>query len=90
MSSLMRPNCSSGSPHQLRTCGRALIFGDNATTQQYANNPAIQIHGPGWSKILVGNDCVENWRDYIDVMAASISRGFHVKSGAGARKPLGN
>lgn len=33
----------------LNTCGRALIFGDKSTTQQYASNPAIQIHGPGWS-----------------------------------------
>jgi len=51
----------------------ALIFGDRNTTAQYANNPAVQVHGPGWSKVLVGDDCIENWRDYIDVMAASIS-----------------
>src|SRR5690606_24201676 len=43
------------------------------TTAQYANNPAIQIHGPGWSKILIGDDCIENWKDYIDVMVSAIS-----------------
>lgn len=57
----------------LNGCGRALIFGDKSTTQQYANNPAIQIHGPGWSKILIGDDCIEHWHDYVDVMVASIS-----------------
>ena len=57
----------------MKSCGRALIFGDKATTQQYANNPAIQVHGPGWSKILIGDDCIESWRDYIDVMVSSIS-----------------
>jgi acyl-CoA reductase-like NAD-dependent aldehyde dehydrogenase len=31
------------------------------------------MHGPGWSKIIVGEDQIENWRDYIDVMASSIS-----------------
>jgi len=31
-----------------------LIFGDKNTTSAYANNPAIQIHGPGYSKILIG------------------------------------
>jgi acyl-CoA reductase-like NAD-dependent aldehyde dehydrogenase len=67
------PTDHEGAGEILRSCGRALIFGDKATTQQYANNPAIQIHGPGWSKILIGNDCIENWRDYIDVIAASIS-----------------
>jgi len=67
------PTDHEGAGEILKTCGRALIFGDKSTTQQYANNPAIQIHGPGWSKILIGEDCIENWRDYVDVMAASIS-----------------
>ena len=67
------PTDHEGAGEILKSCGRALIFGDKATTQQYANNPAIQLHGPGWSKILVGEDCIENWRDYIDIMAASIS-----------------
>ncbi len=67
------PTDHEGAGAILNTCGRALIFGDKSTTSQYANNPAIQIHGPGWSKILVGEDCIENWREYVDVMAASIS-----------------
>jgi acyl-CoA reductase-like NAD-dependent aldehyde dehydrogenase len=67
------PTDHEGAAEILKSCGRALIFGDQATTQQYANNPAIQVHGPGWSKILIGEDCVENWRDYIDVMVSSIS-----------------
>lgn len=57
----------------LSQCGRALIFGDKNTTQQYAHNPAIQIHGPGFSKILIGEDEIENWRSHVDLMAASIS-----------------
>ena len=67
------PTDHEGAGEILKTCGRALIFGDKSTTQQYANNPAIQIHGPGWSKILIGDDCIEGWRDYLDVMVASIS-----------------
>ena len=67
------PTDHEGAGEILKTCGRALIFGDKSTTQQYANNPAIQIHGPGWSKILIGEDCIENWRDYLDVMVASVS-----------------
>ena len=57
----------------LQSCGRALIFGDQQTTAQYANNPGIQIHGPGFSKILMGEDQVEKWEDHIDLMVASIS-----------------
>ena len=67
------PTDHEGAAEILRSCGRALVFGDKTTTAQYANDPRIQIHGPGWSKILVGNDCIENWRDYLDVMVASIS-----------------
>jgi len=67
------PTDHEGASEILKSCGRALIFGDKATTQQYANNPAIQLHGPGWSKIIIGEDCIENWRDYLDVIAASIS-----------------
>src|SRR5208282_5747867 len=57
----------------LRGCGRALIFGDTSTTTAYANNPAIQIHGPGYSKILVGADQIERWPEYIDLMVSSIA-----------------
>lgn len=67
------PTDHEGAGEILRSCGRALIFGDKSTTQQYANNPAIQVHGPGWSKILIGEDCIENWRDYVDVMVGAIS-----------------
>lgn len=67
------PTDHEGAAEILKSCGRALVFGDKSTTQQYAHNPAIQIHGPGWSKIIVGEDCIEQWPDFIDVMAASIS-----------------
>ncbi len=67
------PTDHEGAGEILKLCGRALIFGDQATTQQYVNNPAIQVHGPGWSKILIGDDCIEHWRDYLDVMVASIA-----------------
>src|SRR5579862_6367653 len=67
------PTDHEGAGEILKTCGRALIFGDKSTTQQYANNPGIQIHGPGWSKIIIGEDQIENWRDYLDVIVASIS-----------------
>lgn len=67
------PTDHEGASTILNTCGRALIFGDKSTTDQYANNPAIEVHGPGWSKFLIGDDCIENWREYIDVIAGAIS-----------------
>ncbi|MDB6018772.1 MAG: iolA [Pedosphaera sp.] len=67
------PTDHEGAGEILKSCGRALIFGDKSTTDRYAGNPAIQIHGPGYSKILIGEDLIECWPDYIDLMAASIA-----------------
>lgn len=67
------PTDHEGAADILRLCQRALIFGDKSTTDLYANNPGVQVHGPGFSKILIGNDEIENWPDYVDVMASSIS-----------------
>lgn len=67
------PTDHEGAAEILKSCGRALIFGDKSTTDRYANNPAIQIHGPGYSKILIGEDEIERWPEYIDVMVSSIS-----------------
>ena len=67
------PTDHEGAAEILKSCGRALLFGDKATTAQYAGNPGIQIHGPGFSKILIGADQVEHWPDFLDVLVAAIS-----------------
>ena len=67
------PTDHEGAADILRLCERALIFGDKSTTDQYAGNPGVQVHGPGFSKILIGDDEIENWRNYLDVMVSSIS-----------------
>jgi hypothetical protein len=53
-------------------CGRSLIFGGTATVDRYKGNPHVQVHGPGFSKILFGDDCVDNWERYLDVMVDSV------------------
>ena len=67
------PTDHEGAAELLRGCGRALVFGDTSTTAPYANNPAIQVHGPGLSKILVGEDQIERWPEFIDLMVSSIA-----------------
>ncbi len=51
---------------------RSLVFGGEATVQQYHGNPKVQVHGPGWSKILLGQDEVDHWEKYLDVMVESV------------------
>jgi len=56
----------------LNSCPRSLIFGGTATVEQYKGNPKVQAHGPGFSKILLGDDKVDDWEKYLDVMVDSV------------------
>jgi acyl-CoA reductase-like NAD-dependent aldehyde dehydrogenase len=56
----------------LQHCPRSLIFGGTATVEQYKGNPRVQAHGPGFSKIILGDDQADNWEKYVDIMADSV------------------
>lgn len=56
----------------LQSCPRNLIFGGTATVEQYKSNPGVQVHGPGFSKILFGDDSVDDWERYLDLMVDSV------------------
>lgn len=56
----------------LSGCQRSMIFGSEKTIAQYAGNPKVQVHGPGFSKILLGDDCVDDWPRYLDLMVESV------------------
>ena len=58
----------------LASCRRSMIFGGPQTIQQYAGNPQVQVHGPGYSKILFGDDCVDDWEQHVDLMVDSVYR----------------
>jgi acyl-CoA reductase-like NAD-dependent aldehyde dehydrogenase len=53
-------------------CDRSLIFGGQATVDRYRGNAKVQAHGPGFSKILLGDDEVDSWEQYLDLMVDSI------------------
>ena len=57
-----------------RACRRAMIFGGPQTVEQYAGNPRVQVHGPGYSKIIFGDDQVDNWEQHVDMMVDSVYR----------------
>jgi acyl-CoA reductase-like NAD-dependent aldehyde dehydrogenase len=56
----------------LEHCGRSLVFGGSATIERYRGNPRVQAHGPGFSKILLGDDQVDQWERHLDVMVDSV------------------
>ena len=51
---------------------RSLIFGGTATVERYKGDSRVQVHGPGFSKILLGDDVVDHWEKYLDVMVDSV------------------
>ncbi|HWB01474.1 MAG TPA: aldehyde dehydrogenase family protein [Verrucomicrobiales bacterium] len=67
------PTGHDGSGLLLRHAGRVMMFGDDATVAQYAADPRVEVHGSGRSKILIGEDKIEQWRDYLPLMVESVS-----------------
>jgi hypothetical protein len=56
----------------LQHCGRGMFFGDSASVGKYANDPRIELHGTGYSKVVIGEDLIDDWEQYLDVVVASI------------------
>src|SRR3989304_4131090 len=54
-------------------CPRSLIFGGTQTVEMYKGNPRVQVHGPGFSKILLGDDQVDHWEKYLNLMVDSVA-----------------
>jgi acyl-CoA reductase-like NAD-dependent aldehyde dehydrogenase len=63
----------------LAGCGRSMIFGSAKTVEQYRGNPGVQVHGPGFSKIVFGDDCVDDWERHLDMLCESVA----INSGRG-------
>lgn len=63
----------------LESCPRSMIFGGTPTVDRYKGNPRVQAHGPGFSKILLGDDVVDDWEQYVDLMVESV----YINSGRG-------
>ena len=51
---------------------RTLIFGSRATVERYRSNPSVRVHGPGFSKILLGDDVVDQWEEHLEVLFESV------------------
>ena len=67
------PTDHAGAGEILRRCGRGMVFGDVTSTRPWQNDPRVEVHGPGYSKVLLGPDTADDWRQYLEVMAASIA-----------------
>lgn len=67
------PTSHEGAGAVIDGCGRAIIFGDQQTVERYAGDPTVSVHGPGWSKVLVGGDRADQWPTFLDLLADSVA-----------------
>jgi acyl-CoA reductase-like NAD-dependent aldehyde dehydrogenase len=66
------PSSHAGGAEILRHTGRGIVFGDASTTKAWQGDPRIERHGPGYSKVVIGEDCIDDWPQYLDVIVRSI------------------
>ncbi len=67
------PSGHDGAGVILRKCGASMMFGAGASVRPWLGDPRIEIHGPGYSKVLFGADKADAWRDYLDLLVTSVS-----------------
>lgn len=67
------PTDHAGAGELLRVVDRAMLFGDATTTRPWKNDTRIEIHGPGYSKILLDDQSADDWEKHIDLIEASIA-----------------
>ncbi len=68
------PTDHAGGNEILRSTGRGMVFGDVGSTKRWkAEGGRVEVHGPGYSKVVIGPDLANEWEKYIDVIAESMS-----------------
>jgi acyl-CoA reductase-like NAD-dependent aldehyde dehydrogenase len=69
------PADHAGAGEVLRRTGRSMFFGDVSAVGGWEGDPRVELHGPGYSKILIGDDMLpgDEWAAYVDLIAASIA-----------------
>lgn len=53
---------------------RALVFGGPETVRRYARQPGVSVHGPGYAKVVVGEDQVDGWPSLLPGLVTSVAR----------------
>jgi acyl-CoA reductase-like NAD-dependent aldehyde dehydrogenase len=67
------PSDHAGAGEIVRRTGRSMFFGDVSAVGAFAGDPRIELHGPGYSKVLLGTDAAERWADALDLIAKSVA-----------------
>ena len=63
-----------GANEILFRCGRSMLFGGGSTVAPWVNDPRVEIHGPGRSKIIIHNEQITNSEEHLDLIVESVSK----------------
>jgi acyl-CoA reductase-like NAD-dependent aldehyde dehydrogenase len=66
------PTDHGGAAELLRSVNRSMLFGDASTTRAWAGDPHVELHGPGYSKVVLGEDMADRWEAVLDVLVESV------------------
>ena len=67
------PTDHGGASTLLQVVDRAMLFGDASTTKAWAHDSRVELHGPGYSKVILGEDAADEWEKHVDLIVASIA-----------------
>lgn len=67
------PTDHAGAGEILRRTGRSMFFGDVSAVGGWEGDPRVELHGPGYSKVLIGDDQQDGWERHLELIAGSIA-----------------
>jgi acyl-CoA reductase-like NAD-dependent aldehyde dehydrogenase len=67
------PSGHDGSGVILRRCGAAMMFGAGATVRPWVGNPQVEIHGPGYSKVMLDAGQSQSYERHVDLLVDSVA-----------------
>jgi len=56
----------------IKSADRAMVFGDEKSVLPYRNRRDVQVHGPGYSKVVFGEDVAREWSRYDEFLDACV------------------
>jgi hypothetical protein len=67
------PADHAGGGEVLHSSSRGMFFGDAAAARRFKGDSRVEVHGPGYSKVVIGKDRIDHWQDYIEIVAGSVA-----------------
>lgn len=67
------PTDHEGAGAVTEVCQRSITFGGEDAVRRHAGDARVEVHGPGWSKIIIGDDMIDRWEEFVDVIVQSIA-----------------